>query len=268
MAYRSLLYCGTAVVLGLLGAIQAPERAAAADLLGTAANFAVLGASTVANTGTTTINGDLGVASGSAINGIGGINLTGTVHLGDALTAQAETDAMTAYNGLKGLTATQNLTGQDLGGLTLTQGVYKFDSTAGLTGGLVLNFSNASNEDIVFQIGTALTTASASSVTVENGNSSDHVYFQVGSSATLGSGTMFAGDILALASITMDSGAQILSGRALALTGMVTMNDSTIIAPNVSAVPLPDSLLPFGAAIFGLVGLSMGMKKSRAAKVA
>jgi Ice-binding-like len=105
----------------------------------------------------------------------------------------------------------------------LTPGVYTFASSAQLTGALTLNFAGASNEDFVFQIGSALTTASNSKVIIEGGNATDGVFFQVGSSATLGSSTAFEGNILALASISLDSSASILCGRAFAQTGAVTM---------------------------------------------
>jgi Ice-binding-like/PEP-CTERM motif len=110
----------------------------------------------------------------------------------------------------------------------LTPGVYTFSSSAQLTGALTLNFAGASNEEFVFQIGSALTTAGASVVDVEGGNSTDAIYWEVGSSATLGTTTDFAGNILAEDSITLNTGAEILCGRAIALTGAVTMDANTI----------------------------------------
>jgi hypothetical protein len=168
--------------------------------LGTASSFAVLAGSTVTNTGLSVINGDLGVSPGTAVTGFppGTVVGGGSIHAGDAVAGTAQADLTTAYNDAAGRAPDQNLTGQDLGGQTLTAGVYKFDSSAGLTGALTLDGQGNPGAVFIFQIGSTLTTASASSVTVINSGRSCNVFWQVGSSATLGTGTQFVGNILAL----------------------------------------------------------------------
>ena len=212
-----------------LAAFAAPSHA---GILLTAESFGVLGGSTVTNTGSTKITGDLGVFPGSAITGSGTITLNGTVHVADAVAQQAQSDVTTAYNGLAGMASSSNLTGQDLGGLTLTPGVYTFDSSAQLTGTLTLDAQGLNHAYWVFQIESTLTTASASAVNIinagSNGGTDDGLFWQVGSSATLGTTTAFEGNILALASITLNTGATIDNGRALAQTGAVTMDSNTI----------------------------------------
>ena len=197
--------------------------------LGTADPFAVLAGSTVTNTGPSIIGGDLGVSPGSAITGFPpGTVSGGTTHAMDAVALQAQNDLTTAYNFAAGEPCGTNLTGQNLGGLTLTPGVYCFTSSAQLTGMLTLDSQGNSNAVFVFQIGSTLTTASASSVIVANGGEGDNVFWQVGSSATLGTTTAFAGNILALTSITLTTGADIECGRALARNGAVTLDTNDV----------------------------------------
>jgi type VI secretion system secreted protein VgrG len=228
-----------------------------ASVLNSANAFGVLGASTVTNTGPSVINGDLGVWPGTAITGFPPGIVNGTTHTTDAVAKQAQTDALTGYNYLAGLTLTQTLTSQNLGGLTLDPGVYFFASSAGMTGQLTLDFQGMNNAMIVFQIGSTLTTASASSVLVINPGTNDQVYWQVGSSATLGTTTAFYGSIIADASVTLNTGATINCGRAIALTGAVTMDTNTVDTGNCATgnTPTPEpatlSLVSTGAIAAG-----------------
>ncbi len=238
------LIAGLAVVVAFAAlaaaAVMANPGALAAPLLGSAQSFAVLAGQTVTNAGSTTINGDLGVSPGTAITGFPpGIVTGGTKHAADAVALQAQSDVTTAYNGLAGQACDHDLTGQDLGGKMLTPGVYCFSSEAQLTGALTLDAQGNSNAVFIFQIGSKLTTASNSSVLMINGGSDCNVFWQVGSSATLGTTTAFKGNILALTSITLDNHASVVSGRALARNGAVTMDANNVSILGCSAVPSP-----------------------------
>jgi len=205
-------------------------HAYADSILQTAAAFAVMGGSAVTNTGPTTIDGNLGVFPGTAITGAGSIALSGTIDQGGAVAQQAQSDLKSAYNGLAAMPVTDVLTGQDLGGLTLAPGVYEFNSSAQLTGIVTLDAQGNDNAGWMFLIGSTLTTASSSGVTFINlgSNPEDALFWNVGSSATLGTGTAFAGNILASQSITLGTGATIDCGRALAQAGAVTMDSNTV----------------------------------------
>lgn len=231
----SCKYLVLSVVLVFVGVGAQTE----ASILGSAESFAVLGGSTVTNTGSTTITGNLGVSPDLAVTGFPpGLVGGGTIHAGDAVAAQAQSDLTIAYNGLAAMPVTSNLSGQDLGGLTLTSGVYQFNTSAQLTGTLTLDAQGNDNAFWVFQMGSTLTTASNSAVNVinlgPNDGKDDGVFWQVGSSATLGTGTTFEGNILALASITLNTGATIPNGRALARNGAVTLDTNlvSIVCPN------------------------------------
>ena len=212
--------------------------------LGAAQSFAVLGASTVTNTGITTITGDLGVSPGTSVTGFPpGVVIGGAIHAADAVAAQAQSAAVIAYSALVVQACDFNYSlVQELGGLVLTPGVHCFPSSAQLTGTLTLNGSGP----FIFKIGSTLTTASNSSVVVIDGSQTcdgSNVFWAVGTSATLGTGTQFAGNILALISITLTTGANV-SGSALALTGAVTMDTN-----NVSVCSGPGGTFPPAGAI-------------------
>jgi hypothetical protein len=215
--------------------VSARPLAATAPGLGTAESFAVLGGSTVTNTGPSVLNGDLGVSPGDAITGFPPGTFTGTIHDGDAVAGLAQNDVTNAYNALAGQPCDHDLTGQDLGGLTLTPGVYCFNSSAQLTGTLTLNAQGNPNAVWVFKMGSSLTTATGSSVAFINGGPGQgcNLFWQVGSSATVGTTTSFVGNILAVASITMNTGAS-LAGRALARNAAVTL-DTNHVTPVVCA---------------------------------
>lgn len=223
----------TTGVLAVIAIAAISGHAHGSVLLGTAGNFSVLAGTTVTNTGPSVIDGGhLGVSPGTAITGFppGTVVPPYTTHAANAVALQAQSDLTTAYNTAAGLMPTQSLTGQDLGGLVLLPGVYFFASSAQLTGALTLNALGDPDAVFVFQIGSTLTTASSSSVQTINGGDMPgcNVFWQVGSSATLGTGTDFQGHILALTSITMDTGASIMSGSALARNGAVTLDDVQI----------------------------------------
>jgi hypothetical protein len=204
------------------------QAKAAQISLGTAGNFGVLAGSTVTNTGPTVIDGGhLGVSPGSAVTGFppGIVTAPYTIHAADAVSLQAQNDLTTAYSAVGNELPTQILTGQDLGGLTLAPGVYFFATSAQLTGVLTVDHGGDPNAQFIFQIGSTLTTASNSSVISEFDGC--NVFWQVGSSATLGTGTSFQGHILALTSITMATGADI-EGSVLARNGAVTLDDNHI----------------------------------------
>jgi hypothetical protein len=194
--------------------------------LGSATSFAVLASSTVTSTGATTVNGDLGVSPGTGLTGAPTVN--GTTHLGDTVAAQAQLDLTTAYNDAAGRTVGSILVAGNLGGQTLAPGLYTSTSSLEISSGdLTLDAGGDANAVWIFQMGSTLTTTSGRQVILTGGAQASNIYWQVGSSATLGTTSVFKGTIMALASITLTTGAT-LDGRALARSGAVTLDGNTI----------------------------------------
>lgn len=229
--------------------------------LGTSGSFAILGGSGVTNTGATDIWGNVGVWNGTStsITGFPLGSISGNIDAGDSVAMQAQTDLATAYNTAAGESCSGSnvLNGQDLGALNLVAGVYCFDSSAQLTGSLTLDAQGDPNAVFIFQIGSTLTTASDSSVLFAN-NLRANLFWQVGSSATLGTGTVFAGNILALKSITLTTGASIQCGSALAQTGAVTLDTNSVDIGNCQT---PGGVPEPGAGTLLGVGLLVGLIK-------
>ncbi|WP_329468336.1 ice-binding family protein [Streptomyces sp. NBC_01431] len=212
---------------------QASALATFVDL-GRADSFAVLAGSATTNTGPSVITGDVGVSPGTSISGYGPpAVVNGTQHSADTVAQDAQTDLITAYNDAAGQPSDGALP-PDAGGLTLVPGVYTASSTLGLTGTLTLDAQGNPNAVWVFQIGSGLTTASSSRVSLINGASPCNVFWKIGSSATLGTSTAFVGNILAMTSITATTSATI-EGRALARNGAVTLDTNTITRPQCAA---------------------------------
>ncbi len=202
-------------------------RVSISSFLGSADNFAVLAGSGITNTGTTTITGDVGTYPTITETGFGTVTLTGTDHAGDTVTQQAKTDLSTAYTYYAGQTPVTVAT--ELGGTSPVPGVYGSASgTFGITGTLTLT-GNATDVWI-FQTATTLITAASSQITMDGTAKAANVYWVVGSSATLGTSSIFRGNILALTSITISNGVTV-DGRVLARNGAVTLDTNTVTKP-------------------------------------
>src|SRR5205814_1537263 len=216
--------------------------------LGTATTFGVLAGSAVTSTGGTTVNGDLGVSPGNTLTGAPTVN--GTTHLGDPAAAQAQLDLTTAYNDAAGRTNGAITVAGNLGGLTLTNGLYKSTSSLEISSGdLTLDAQGDANAVFIFQMASTLTTTVGSQVILSGGTKAANVFWLVGSSATLGTGSVFKGNILALASITVTTGGAV-EGRLLARTAAVTL-DSNIIGlaiPADTTAPTVSATVPANAA--------------------
>jgi len=229
---------------GLLVGLASAAQAATMIGLGTASSFVVLAGDGVTNTGPTTLNGDIGTYPTTSITGAGSLTVNGTNHAGDGVTQGAKTDLVTAYDTAAGEASNVTISA-DLAGQTLTGGVYTSASSMGLSGALTLDASGNPDAVFVFQVGSMLTIASGAQVLLIGGAQACNVFWQVGSSATLGTGAAFRGTVLALTSITLDTGATV-EGNMLARNGAVTLDTNVITAP-VCTTP-PGTTVAFAAA--------------------
>ena len=242
---------GLMVMMVLAAAVLLPVQGARAATgmavnLGSAAPFAVLGGSTVTNAGNTLVDGDLGVSPGTAAT-ITPDMVTGTIHAGDPVAAAAQADVANAYNTALAQGPDSPLAG-DLGGMTLTPGLYSFGAAATLAGTLTLDGGGDPNAVFIFQIGSTITTAANSAVVLTGSAQACRVTWLIGSSATLGAGTSFRGDVLADVSITAVAGTTV-AGRLLARSGAVTLDTNRVTA-TTCVTPAPLSITPAPAGDF------------------
>jgi hypothetical protein len=199
--------------------------------LGAAANFVVLAGSTITSTGPTSVTGDLGVSPGTSVTGFPPGTLIGAQHAGDPTSAQGVADLTIAYNDVAGRTLCPNAVSGNLGGLTLTAGLYKSTSTLAISSGdLTLDAQGDADALFLFQIATTLTITAGRQVILSGGARASNVYWQVGTSATLGTTSAFQGTIMADQAITLNTGAT-LNGRVLARIAEVTLDSNTIVRP-------------------------------------
>lgn len=224
-----------ALTLGAAGLVAA--QAATKINLGAADNFVVLAGSTVTNTGSSVINGDLGLAPGTSVTGFPAGIVNGTQHVANANALSAQTDLTAAYLNAAGQTPASTIP-TELGGTTQVAGIY--DSAAGtfsITGTLTLDAQGDANAVFIFKTASTLITDGASHVNLINGAQACNIFWQVGSSATLGANSTFNGNILALSSITLTTGANV-NGRVLARNGAVTLDGNTITKA-ICTIPTP-----------------------------
>jgi hypothetical protein len=222
------------IALAMLAVFALPTAAQAAPVgLGTVNPFVVLGGTKVTNVGPSVLNGNLGISPGTELEGFGlPAVINGSTHATDEVAAKAQLDLTTAYDTAaeQPVLPANDLSGTDLGGLKLAPGTYRYNAAALMTGPLTLDAEGDPNAEFVFQIGSQLTTESASSVVLVNGASPCNVYWQVGSSAVLGTTTSFQGTLMALTSISLNSKATVV-GRMLARNGQVSLIENTLTRP-------------------------------------
>lgn len=236
---------GLGGVIALVLATQPAVAIGTAVPLGTTASYSVLGGQSVTNTGPTVLDGDVGVSPGTSITGFPPGVALGDTHAANAHALQAQSDLTIAYDDAAGQAPDAPIV-DDLGGQTLTPGVYNASSSAGITGTLTLDGEGDPNAVFVFQIGSTLTTASASTVALLNEAQACNVFWQIGSSATLGTNTTFVGTIMALTSISVTTGTTV-DGRALARNGSVTLDTNTFTSSacaTATPTPSPTTSMP------------------------
>ncbi|MBB5478096.1 hypothetical protein HNR20_002601 [Micromonospora parathelypteridis] len=249
----------------ILAVVAAPRSARAAELpveLGAAANFAVLAGTTITSTGLSVVNGDIGVSPGTAVTGFPPGQLNGSLHSNDAAAVAGKSDLAIAYNDAVGRTTTAVVSDQ-LGGTTKTTGVY--ESVAGtfnITGDLTLDAGGDPNAVFIFKTTTTLITGASSMVNLINGAQSCNVFWQVGSSATLGANSTLRGNLLAFTSITVGA-ALAVDGRTLAINGAVTMDTATITrstcaVPGELSISAPETADLGSANLGGVVSDNLG----------
>ncbi len=223
----------TALAAGLWASPMAGAATTTVNLA-TASSYAVLAGSTIVNTGASVISGDIGLSPGTAVVGFPpGVQSSGTTQVADAQAGVAQSDLTAAYVDAASRTPFSTVS-SDLGGSTLVPGVYQSSSGLSLTGTLTLNGGGDPNAVFIFQAGSTLIAATGSQVVLENGAQACNVFWQVGSSATLGTTSQFSGSIMALTSITLNTGASV-TGRVLARNGAVTLDGNNIAVPACSA---------------------------------
>lgn len=207
--------------------------------LGTAENFGVMGGSAITNTGTTTITGNVGVAPGTSITGLPPVGVSGTIHINNGVAGQAQSDLTTAYVDAANRPSTS--IAADLAGANLVSGVYSNGALGLATNGtLILDGQGNADSVWIFQSGSDLIIGNDTSIMLINGAEACRIFWQVTSSATIGTGASFQGTILALSSITANTNATVM-GRLLARNGAVTLDTNTIVAAICDTViPDPD----------------------------
>jgi hypothetical protein len=233
-AWLAVVPVAAAGAIALFIASQPAAASTAPVGLGTAGAFAVLAGTTVTNTGPSSISGDVGVSPDTAVTGFPpGTVSNGTIHKADGVAAGAQSDLTTAYNDAAGRGPTGGVPGFIGAGQTLTPGVYKASSSLHVGGVLILDGDDDPNAVFIFQAPSTLVTGSASSIVLTGDAQACNVFWQVGSSATLGTDSTFTGSVLALTSISVNTG-DTIAGRALARNGAVTLDDDTINVPACS----------------------------------